>query len=181
MGKINNDPFNNTVWLVIQDMDDRFNLQRFIEAQASVYTSVIKELEQGKKSSHWMWFIFPQFIGLGHSAMANRFAIRSAEEARAYLDHPLLGERLMSCAGLVNKVTGRTAMQIFGDPDVRKFRSSMTLFNQIDRNNPVFEQVLLKYYKGEPDPLTLSLLGRKHSKKTQWTNKYNLSDDFSGR
>ena len=143
-------------------MDDQYNLHRFIEAQEPVYPAVIEELQRGRKSSHWMWFIFPQIIGLGESAMARQYAIRSAQEARAYLDHPVLGERLLTCTGLVIKVTGRTAMKIFGYPDELKFRSSMTLFDAVDDNIPVFAQALIKYFDGEPDQLTLDILGQQH-------------------
>ena len=144
-------------------MDDTFNLQRFIEAQEAVYPAVVEELGRGRKSSHWMWFIFPQITGLGHSATAQRFAIHSLQEGRAYLDHPLLGERLINCTRLVNEVTGRSAGQIFGHPDELKFRSSMTLFNAIDGGVTAFTQALDRYFGGEPDPLTLDILGQQAS------------------
>ena len=139
-------------------MDERFNLQRFIDAQEPVYPAVVAELQRGKKSGHWMWFIYPQISGLGHSAMARHYAIRSIEEARAYLVHSVLGERLIHCTRLVNDVAGCTAMQIFGYPDDRKFRSSMTLFERADNHVPVFAQALAKYFDGVPDPLTLDIL-----------------------
>ena len=144
-------------------MDDTFNLQRFIEAQEAVYQAVMEELGRGKKSSHWMWFIFPQITGLGYSATAQRFAIRSLQEGRAYLDHPVLGERLINCTRLVNEVKGRSAGQIFGHPDELKFRSSMTLFNAIDDSVMAFTQALDRYFGGEPDPLTLDILGQQAS------------------
>jgi uncharacterized protein (DUF1810 family) len=109
---------------------DRFHLERFVEAQAPVYTQVCEELRGGEKRSHWMWFIFPQIRGLGRSPMAERFAICSLEGARAYLEHEVLGERLRECTGLVNAVGGRSANEIFGEPDDLKFHSSMTLFAQ---------------------------------------------------
>lgn len=144
-------------------MEDRFNLHRFIEAQAPVYPSVVEELQRGRKSSHWMWFVFPQIAGPGRSATANNYAIRSRQEARAYLDHPVLGERLIACTRLVNNVSGRTAAQIFGYPDELKFRSSMTLFNRVDNPEPVFAQALVKYFDGEPDQLTLDIMGQQNS------------------
>jgi len=143
--------------------EDRFNLRRFIEAQATVYPVVVEELQRGRKSSHWMWFIFPQISGLGRSATAKNFAIRSGDEARAYLDHPLLGERLIKCTRLVNNVSERTAAQIFGYPDELKFRSSMTLFNAVNNHIPVFAQALEQYFEGEPDQLTLDILGQQNS------------------
>src|SRR5689334_19480102 len=105
-------------------MTDPFDFQRFVDAQAEVYSRVIMELRQGRKRSHWMWFIFPQLAGLGHSAMAQRFAIASAEEAAAYLAHPTLGPRLRECAALVNAIEGRAIREILGSPDDLKFCSS---------------------------------------------------------
>jgi uncharacterized protein (DUF1810 family) len=112
-------------------MTDPFNLQRFLDAQSSVYPIVLDELRRGRKQSHWMWFIFPQLVGLGHSAMAHRFAIASREEAVAYLGHGLLGSRLRECTALINAVEGRTIMEILGSPDDLKFHSSMTLFDAV--------------------------------------------------
>ena len=113
-------------------MNDLFHLQRFIEAQNSFYEDVLKELKLGQKRSHWMWYVFPQIKGLGHSATAQKYAINSQEEARAYIAHPLLGERLRECTQLVINTDARTARQIFGYPDDLKFRSSMTLFTYLD-------------------------------------------------
>ena len=122
-----------------------YDLQRFVDAQHPVYETVLSELRQGEKRSHWMWFIFPQLEGLGHSAMSKRFAITSHDEARAYLQHPILGPRLIECAMLVNEIEGRTLHDIFGYPDDLKFRSCMTLFAQEAPSIPVFQQALQKY------------------------------------
>ena len=139
-------------------MDDPFDLERFVEAQAPVYERVRSELHEGRKRSHWMWFVFPQIEGLGSSAMARRFAIASREEAEAYLAHPVLGPRLLECTRLVNIVAGSSIAQIFGSPDDMKFRSSMTLFAGVAADDPVFEEALRKHFGGEPDPLTLKRL-----------------------
>jgi uncharacterized protein (DUF1810 family) len=139
-------------------VDDRFHLQRFVDAQQPVYETVLGELRAGRKRSHWMWFIFPQIVGLGRSAMAQRFALSSLEEASAYLAHPLLGRRLRECATLVAGITGRPITEIFGDPDDMKFRSSMTLFAQAAPEEPIFARCLQQYFGGEPDPQTLARL-----------------------
>jgi uncharacterized protein (DUF1810 family) len=140
-------------------MTDRFDLKRFVDAQAPVYQNVVAELRDGRKQSHWMWFIFPQLAGLGHSAMAQRFAISSREEAVAYLEHEILGPRLRECTALVNAVEGKTIRAIFGSPDDLKFRSSMTLFGAVS-SDPQFSAAIDKYYGGEGDHRTLELLGR---------------------
>lgn len=137
-------------------LSDPFNLQRFVEAQDTVYAQVLAELKAGDKESHWIWFIFPQIKGLGSSAMAEKFAISSREEAAAYLAHPILGPRLRECAALVNAVEGRSAYEILGDPDDLKFRSSMTLFAVIADEKRIFQEALKKYFDGEYDPLTLA-------------------------
>jgi len=134
-----------------------FDLQRFVEAQNPVYEQVCGELRRGRKSTHWMWFVFPQLRGLGHSHMANHYGIGSREEAEAYLAHPVLGPRLIECTSLVNAVEGRTVHQIFGSPDDLKFRSSMTLFASVSEN-PIFRQALEKYFGGEGDRVTLARL-----------------------
>ena len=139
-------------------MPDPFRLQRFIEAQAPVYPAVEAELRAGRKASHWMWFIFPQLEGLGRSGTARFYAISGLEEARAYLAHPILGQRLIHCVGLVNAVEGRSAHEIFGSPDDLKFRSSVTLFREAVPENALFQAALDKYFGGEPDPATLALL-----------------------
>ncbi len=139
-------------------MVDPFDLQRFVDAQNPVYQRVCAELRNGRKDSHWMWFIFPQLRRLGSSRLATAFGISSREEAEAYLDHPLLGPRLRECVQLVNLIDGRSIDQIFGYPDDLKFRSSMTLFAAVASDNQVFQNALLKYFAGEPDPRTMELL-----------------------
>ena len=139
-------------------MTDPYNLQRFVEAQDSVIDDVLAELRAGQKRTHWMWFIFPQIRGLGHSPIAQEFAISSLQEAQAYLQHPVLGGRLRGCTQLVNAIEGRSISQIFGSPDDVKFRSSMTLFAQATSDNRIFQNALTKYFNGEPDPATLGRL-----------------------
>jgi uncharacterized protein (DUF1810 family) len=139
-------------------MNDLYNLQRFVDAQDPVFEQVLAELRKGRKRSHWMWFIFPQIKGLGHSHMANKFAISSRKEAEAYLKHPILGPRLRECARLVTLVEGSSVEQIFGYPDDLKFRSSMTLFAHVTSENQVFRDALQKYFGGEFDLLTLERL-----------------------
>jgi uncharacterized protein (DUF1810 family) len=139
-------------------MDDPHNLHRFVDAQNPVYDQVCSELRQRCKRGHWMWFIFPQIEGLGHSQLARKFAISSLEEARAYLRHPILGPRLIQCTKLVTDSAGRTIHQIFGYPDDLKFRSSMTLFAHATPDNQVFEEALQKYFGGQYDHLTLERL-----------------------
>jgi uncharacterized protein (DUF1810 family) len=138
-------------------MTDPFDLQRFLDAQAPIYAQVVAELRHGQKQSHWMWFIFPQFAGLGHSAMAQRFAIASREEAIAYRGHGVLGFRLKECTALVTAVEGRTVREILGSPDDLKFQSSMTLFSAVS-SDPEFSAALAKFYGGKPDQRTLDLL-----------------------
>jgi uncharacterized protein (DUF1810 family) len=133
-------------------------LERFVEAQAPVYDQVLAELRAGAKATHWMWFIFPQLKGLGHSATARFFGIASRQEAVAYWRHPLLGARLRECSQLVVAVEGETALKIFGFPDELKFRSSMTLFEQVAPEEPVFRQAIAQYFQGEYDSETLALL-----------------------
>lgn len=138
--------------------DDPFGLNRFVEAQEPVYEQVCAELRAGQKRGHWMWFIFPQLRGLGHSPTAQYFAIRSRDEAEAYLRHPVLGARLRECTALVNAVKGRGVSEIFGFPDDLKFRSSITLFAEVAPEESVFRQALEKYFEGEPDERTVELL-----------------------
>ena len=133
------------------------NLERFVTAQEPIYTEVLDELRAGRKTGHWMWFIFPQIIGLGHSPMSERYAIRSLAEAQAYLAHPLLGARLRECAGLVLEITGRTAEEVFGPIDARKLRSCMTLFHRAAPDEALFRQVLDRF-AGSADPLTDAIL-----------------------
>ncbi|MFM0171164.1 DUF1810 domain-containing protein [Paraburkholderia sediminicola] len=139
-------------------MDDPFNLQRFIDAQDPLYAQVCDELRNGRKRSHWMWFVFPQIHGLGTSAMAQRFAISSLAEADAYLRHPMLGERLRQSTQLVNVVEDRSIEEIFGYPDYLKFHSSMTLFERAAVDKEPFGEALGKYFHGQGDPLTLERL-----------------------
>jgi len=137
---------------------DPHDLQRFLTAQEPIYASVLHELRAGRKQSHWMWFIFPQLAGLGSSAMAQRYAIQSLDEARAYLAHPILGARLRECAELVLAVNGRTINEILGAPDDLKLRSCATLFAAVSDEGSVFEWLLAKYYDGAEDERTLELL-----------------------
>jgi len=139
-------------------VSDPYNLQRFVDAQNPVYERVCKELRSGEKQGHWMWFIYPQLRGLGHSQTAAVYGISSREEAEAYLKHPVLGPRLMECTRLVNLVEGRSVSQIFGYPDDLKFRSSMTLFALTAPENQIFKDALEKYFGGEMDQLTVQRL-----------------------
>jgi len=140
-------------------MSDRFDLDRFVEAQAGVYEQACAELRAGRKRSHWMWFVFPQIRGLGSSEMAVRYGISGREEARAYLDHPVLGPRLLECAGIVVGLEGKTVGEIFGYPDDLKFHSSMTLFGEVEGPaERVFHQALKKYFGGKTDQATLERL-----------------------
>ena len=146
-------------------MSDAYNLPRFLAAHAPTYASVLAELRAGRKSSHWIWFIFPQIAGLGHSAMAQQFAITSLDEAKTYLQHPVLGQRLRECTQLVLDVNGRSAGEIFGYPDDLKFRSCMTLFLTAAPDNALFKNALLKYFDGQPDQMTLDILAHRHSQR----------------
>lgn len=139
-------------------MADDAELSRFVTAQEPVYDSVVAELRAGRKRSHWMWFVFPQIAGLGRTATAQRFAITSLDEARAYLEHPVLGPRLRECTALVVAVDGTSAEQIFGYPDYLKFRSSMTLFARATDDNAEFVAALEKFYDGQQDTRTVELL-----------------------
>jgi uncharacterized protein (DUF1810 family) len=139
-------------------MDDPYNLERFVDAQHPVYEQVRSELREGRKRSHWIWFVFPQIEGLGNSALARKFAISCFEEAEAYLKHPLLGPRLRECTRLVNLVESAAIDRIFDYPDDLKFRSSMTLFAKATPDNRVFNEALSKYFGGEPDQATLERL-----------------------
>ncbi len=133
-------------------------LERFIEAQDSVYQTVVAELAMGHKETHWMWFIFPQLKELGKSAMANRYGITSADEARAYLAHPLLGSRLVECCKLLLAQRNANAFEIFGSPDELKLRSCMTLFAVTSPQETIFKQVLETFFKGKADEVTVKLL-----------------------
>lgn len=139
-------------------MDDRYNLQRFVDAQNPVIEQVRAELGRGTKAGHWMWFIFPQIKGLGSSETAQYFAISSREEAEAYLKHPVLGPRLRECSRLVTRIQGKSVDQIFGYPDNLKFQSCMTLFAHTTTENEVFLEALNMYFGGEFDRQTLAIL-----------------------
>jgi uncharacterized protein (DUF1810 family) len=142
-------------------MDHRkheFDLQRFVDAQSSVFAKVCAELRAGRKQTHWMWFIFPQLAGLGSSAMAARYAMSAKPEAQAYLAHELLGSRLRQCTQLVNGVARRSAIEIFGYPDDLKFHSSMTLFSSTAPHEQLFADALQKYFAGQADQRTLQIL-----------------------
>ena len=140
-------------------MNDAYNLQRFVDAQVGVIKSVLAELRHGRKTGHWMWYIFPQLKGLGFSSMAQFYGIASLAEAESYFDHPLLGPRLIECTQLVTQVVNRSLRDIFGTPDDLKFRSSMTLFTHATSQKVVFLEALNKFCGGNYDPATLELLG----------------------
>ena len=141
-------------------MNDTFNSERFVDAQDEVYESVVQELKEGEKKGHWMWYIFPQLKGLGASERAKRYALVSLEEARAYLDHPVLGDRLKECTELVLNIPEERIERIFHYPDNLKFWSSVTLFGQVDPEEDLFKKALKKFFSGKADPLTLDLLSR---------------------
>ena len=141
-------------------MTDRFDLQRFVEAQSQTYALAVAELGAGRKRSHWMWFVFPQIEGLGHSVMARRYGLSGLAEACAYLDHPVLGERLRACSRLVADTEGRSIGAIFARPDDLKFHSCMTLFAQVPPFDPVFNACLAKYFLAQPDLATLAILAQ---------------------
>lgn len=139
-------------------MQDPYHLGRFVEAQAGVYDTALSEFAHGRKMTHWMWFIFPQLIGLGSSPMAQHFAISGREEAFAYLSHSLLGARLVECTQTVTAHVDRSALSIFGNPDDLKFRSSMTLFEAVATDPSPFRTAIERFFDGEPDRKTLRLL-----------------------
>ncbi|WP_029433195.1 DUF1810 domain-containing protein [Blastococcus sp. URHD0036] len=139
-------------------MSDRFDLQRFVDAQSGTYEQALAELRAGAKRSHWMWFVFPQVAGLGRSSTAQRYAVPGLDEARAYLAHPVLGPRLVECARVLARLEGRTAEQVFGPVDAVKLRSSMTLFAAAAPDEPVFGEVLDAFFAGERDDATTSRL-----------------------
>jgi uncharacterized protein (DUF1810 family) len=142
------------------DDPDPYNLSRFVSAQyaGGTYQQAVAELRRGRKAGHWIWFVFPQIAGLGQSPTSARYSISSLDEAQAYLLHPVLGQRLRECAGIVAQTAGLTAAQIFGSLDAMKLRSSMTLFQRAAPDEPVFGAVLAKYFGGKPDPATDQLL-----------------------
>jgi len=139
---------------------DPYGLTRFVQAQERDYEQALSEIRSGQKRSHWMWYIFPQFDGLGFSSTSRRYAIKSVAEAEAYLRHAVLGPRLLESAEAAMGVEGRSALQVFGSPDDMKLRSCATLFACVSPAGSVFEQLLDKYFGGERDEKTLRLLGR---------------------
>lgn len=138
--------------------EDSWNLARFLEAQAKIYETVVSEIKRGAKRTHWMWFIFPQMKGLGQSPTSIFYGLTGCEEAHAYLEHPLLGGRLVECSTLLLSHEGRKAPEILGAIDAMKLRSSMTLFVRTASSQPVFSRVLAAFFQGEEDPQTLALL-----------------------
>ena len=141
-----------------EEVNDPFDLERFVRAQENDYAQALSEIKAGRKRSHWMWYLFPQIQGLGFSAMSQRFAIRSRAEARAYLAHPLLGPRLLNCVESLLTLEGRTAEEIFGPIDTMKLKSCTTLFAAVSAPDSIFHQLLAKYFDGESDQATLRLL-----------------------
>lgn len=140
--------------------DDPHDLARFVEAQADSYERALAEIGDGRKRSHWMWYVFPQLEGLGFSATSRKYSIRSLAEARAYLNHPVLGPRLVACAAAASSVQGRSALEVFGSPDDMKLKSCATLFASVSPPGSVFERLLDKYFQGERDGNTLRLLAQ---------------------
>lgn len=138
--------------------DDPFNLERFVDAQATDYARALSELRAGRKTTHWMWYVLPQLRGLGASSMATRYGIGSLDEARAYLAHRVLGPRLVECAAAMNGLRGASATQVLGAIDAAKFRSCLTLFLAVEPRNAVLREALDKYYSGVEDERTLALL-----------------------
>jgi uncharacterized protein (DUF1810 family) len=144
------------------NLDDPYDLNRFLRAQEGVYDRALAELKSGRKRTHWMWYIFPQIDGLGYSATAKHYSVKSIEEARRYLDHPVLGKRLLECTEAVVAIRGGSVSEIFGYPDDLKFKSSMTLFEKIAGSGSVFSSARDKCCHGERDAATLRLLGLIH-------------------
>lgn len=137
---------------------DPFDLKRFLEAQRETYECALAELRAGRKETHWSWYIFPQVLGLGSSAMSTRYAISSLAEARAYLEHPVLGARLRECITALNAHSGLSAERILGEVDAQKLRSCLTLFGQADSKGPLFGEALTRYFAGREDAATLAIL-----------------------
>ena len=140
------------------DADDPYDLSRFVQAQQDDYAQALAEIRSGRKRSHWMWYVFPQFDGLGHSSMSRQYSIKSVPEAEAYLRHPILGPRLLECCQAALSVEGRSALEIFGSPDDMKLRSCVTLFACVSPAGSVFHRLLDKYFQGERDDRTLRLM-----------------------
>jgi uncharacterized protein (DUF1810 family) len=142
--------------------NDPYDLSRFLEAQEANYQQALSELRAGRKRTHWSWYILPQVLGLGSSSMSVRYAIRSLAEASAYLDHPVLGVRLRECVATMNTLAGLSASQVLGEVDAQKFRSCLTLFAQVASSEPLFREALNRYFFGEPDAATLTILASQH-------------------
>ena len=140
--------------------DDPYDLKRFLDAQAGDYDRALAEITAGRKESHWMWYVFPQFAGLGFSETSRRYAIRSVDEARAYLAHPVLGPRLLACAEAALAVRAKSAHEIFGSPDDLKLKSCATLFAAVSEKGSVFDHLLDRFFGGGRDDKTLGLLGK---------------------
>jgi uncharacterized protein (DUF1810 family) len=140
---------------------DAFDLSRFVEAQVGDYARALAEIRSGRKRSHWMWYVFPQFDGLGSSPMSQRYAIKSIAEAESYLRHPILGPRLIECAEAAAAIEGKSAPDVFGSPDDMKLRSCATLFSRASPAGSVFDRLLDKYFQGKPDEQTLCLIEEK--------------------
>lgn len=134
------------------------HLSRFLEAQENTYSSALREIKSGRKTSHWMWFIFPQITGLGSTDYSIKYSIKSVNEARSYLKHPVLGKRLIEISSELLNIQGKSALDILGSPDNKKLRSSMTLFNYVSGNEKLFQKVLNKYFEAEPDSKTLQII-----------------------
>lgn len=143
--------------------DDPFDLQRFLDAQEASYQHALAELRAGQKRSHWSWYILPQVLGLGSSSMSVHYAIGSLAEAKAYLEHPVLGTRLRECVAAMNAQTGLSATDVLGEVDAQKFRSCLTLFAHASSSDPLFSEALTKYFAGTPDATTLAILARQHA------------------
>jgi uncharacterized protein (DUF1810 family) len=137
---------------------DPYRLDRFLDAQAGIHDVALAEIQAGRKQTHWMWFVFPQIAGLGSSRTSQYYAIKSAGEARAYLEHPVLGDRLRKCADAVLHLSARSATDVFGSPDDLKLWSSATLFAAVSEPGSAFEHIISRYFRGEPDTKTLELL-----------------------
>ncbi len=141
-------------------MNTEFNLKRFTDAQARNYADALAEIKSGRKRSHWMWYVFPQIKGLGFSEMAQFYAIQNLDEATAYLQHPVLGKRLLEISAALLQLQSSNATQVMGNPDDLKLKSSMTLFAALPNTDPVFEAVLDKFYNGKKDSKTLEIIGK---------------------
>jgi uncharacterized protein (DUF1810 family) len=146
---------------------DRYDLSRFVQAQVQDFDCALSEIKSGRKRSHWMWYIFPQLVGLGQSPMSHRYGISGLDEARAYLNHPVLGARLLECVRATLDVQGRSAREIFGSPDDLKLKSCATLFSCVSLRGSEFDLLLEKYFGGQRDEMTLKLLGETGQSRTE--------------